>query len=854
MQQHRDQLSGCPSSTAFIDGRFEVASSNTFNSMSMIIPNNRTLRSPLPTLSEYEDPFIIHDPNACWCSGCKRKIEIGSVILLCLNCPFGRHIHKSRNMEVNDMTTSCCSSSNISQSSMDGNSQNSNINSNNNTKGYMLCNKCGKDFSKHHLKKGHCFVTMLNRRFSYEALLESARFDTLSSKISSKCISKNGVLVVDGFCKVESSHIKSNCWLFTKPKELFADEEIQIFNDKVIHRRVTCDGCECTIHGTRYCCLNCADFDLCSNCMKQHLHHGRSSMLGTDTSIDRSTMTVQNIANTEAATAVSHNPNHVFLQTLLPLLNRPQQLSKCIFLDGLSENETGTSYMNNSVNHGNSSLTWNSSSPTDFNNSHNYEQQQSSMQQHMVIHTTNSPQTLGNNTTSGLIDLTQSNPNITIIPYNSNIFDLLYEIECLSFSKAYNRELLLQLLNLSLYNSLDKPVDYFAWVALVNTEMVHGIISTNARSHHTKKPQQYVAGFIMYNVNKEKERAEISSFAVHPSLRSHGIGRELLRYSLSHILNYEWLWVVQQKPQSIIEKLLSGDLTTIGVTAFAIVAISVLVNKIMGSRPTKPVEKSSPSTTTTTSTQMKKEESVISAEEYRPFKLIEKKSLTEGENVKCPVRLFRFELPAGKSLGLPVGQHISLKATINGEEVARSYTPTSSNDDKGFFDLVVKIYPKGLMTQHLDTMKIGDTILVSGPKGRFNYEKNKYSKLGMIAGGTGITPMLQVIEEILKHPDDKTEIALLYGNLTEQDIILRDRLEELARKHPQFTLYHVLNEPPTNWTQGVGFITQEMIEKYLPTAGEKMNVLMCGPPPMLGAMKGHLEKLGMKRGEHYFSF
>ena len=159
-----------------------------------------------------------------------------------------------------------------------------------------------------------------------------------------------------------------------------------------------------------------------------------------------------------------------------------------------------------------------------------------------------------------------------------------------------------------------------------------------------------------------------------------------------------------------------------------------------------------------------------------------------------------------------------------------------------------------MMTQYLDNMKIGDTILVSGPKGRFNYEKNKYNKLGMIAGGTGITPMLQVIEEILKHPDDKTEIALLYGNLTEQDIILRDRLEELARKHSQFTLYHVLNEPPANWTQGVGFITQEMIEKYLPPVGEKMNILMCGPPPMLGAMKSHLEKLGMKRGEHYFSF
>jgi len=159
------------------------------------------------------------------------------------------------------------------------------------------------------------------------------------------------------------------------------------------------------------------------------------------------------------------------------------------------------------------------------------------------------------------------------------------------------------------------------------------------------------------------------------------------------------------------------------------------------------------------------------------------------------------------------------------------------------------------MTQHLENMKIGETILVSGPKGRFTYSKNKYNKLGMIAGGTGITPMLQVIEEILKHPDDKTEIGLLYGNLTEQDIILRERLEELASKHSNFTFYNVLNEPPAGWTQGVGFITQDMIEKYLPAKGDKMNILMCGPPPMLAAMKNILEdKLGMKRGEHFFSF
>jgi len=83
---------------------------------------------------------------------------------------------------------------------------------------------------------------------------------------------------------------------------------------------------------------------------------------------------------------------------------------------------------------------------------------------------------------------------------------------------------------------------------------------------------------------------------------------------------------------------------------------------------------------------------------------------------------------------------------VDGEEVVRSYTPSSSNSDKGFFDLVIKVYPKGKMSQFIDKLKIGESIDVLGPTGRFEYEKNKFKHIGMLAGGTGITPMLQVRE------------------------------------------------------------------------------------------------------------
>lgn len=129
------------------------------------------------------------------------------------------------------------------------------------------------------------------------------------------------------------------------------------------------------------------------------------------------------------------------------------------------------------------------------------------------------------------------------------------------------------------------------------------------------------------------------------------------------------------------------------------------------------------------------------------------------------------------------------------EPIIRYYTPTSSNDDLGHFDLVIKVYPKGKMSKHIDTMKIGDELEVAGPKGEFIYKANTFSKIGMLAGGTGITPMLQIIREVAKHKDtDKTQISLLNGNVTVQDIILREEIDELAKTVPQFSAYHVLNE------------------------------------------------------------
>lgn len=74
----------------------------------------------------------------------------------------------------------------------------------------------------------------------------------------------------------------------------------------------------------------------------------------------------------------------------------------------------------------------------------------------------------------------------------------------------------------------------------------------------------------------------------------------------------------------------------------------------------------------------------------------------------------------------------------------RSYTPTSLPESKGYFELLVKTYENGNISKFLDNLNIGDFIEVKGPKGNFSYSPNMVESLGMIAGGTGLTPMLQV--------------------------------------------------------------------------------------------------------------
>uniref|UniRef100_A0A5B7A5R4 NADH-cytochrome b5 reductase n=1 Tax=Davidia involucrata TaxID=16924 RepID=A0A5B7A5R4_DAVIN len=237
----------------------------------------------------------------------------------------------------------------------------------------------------------------------------------------------------------------------------------------------------------------------------------------------------------------------------------------------------------------------------------------------------------------------------------------------------------------------------------------------------------------------------------------------------------------------------------------------------------------------------KKSKGCLDPENFKEFKLVKRTQLSHN------VAIFRFDLPTPTSvLGLPIGQHMSCRGKDSlGEEVIKPYTPTTLDSDVGYFELVIKMYPQGRMSHHFREMREGDYLAVKGPKGRFKYQPGQVRAFGMLAGGTGITPMFQVTRAILENPNDKTNVHLIYANVTYEDILLKEELDNMASNFPNcFTVHYVLNQPPEGWDGGVGFISKEMIQVHCPAPSPDVQILRCGPPPMNKAMAGHLDALG----------
>ncbi|KAJ3774361.1 cytochrome-b5 reductase [Lentinula raphanica] len=245
------------------------------------------------------------------------------------------------------------------------------------------------------------------------------------------------------------------------------------------------------------------------------------------------------------------------------------------------------------------------------------------------------------------------------------------------------------------------------------------------------------------------------------------------------------------------------------------------------------------------------EKSPLDPENFKDFKL--KKIIPYNHNTSE----FVFELPNNEASLLPVASCIVVKSSDpealkdeKGKPIIRPYTPISPPDQQGELTLLVKKYDNGNASKHIHELKEGDTLSIKGPIPKFPYKANEFDEVALIGGGSGITPLYQLVTHALSNRSNRTKFTLLFSNVTEADILLKSEFEALKKKYPtKFDVIYILDKPPAGWTGPTGYISKELIQQHVapPSLNEKVKVYVCGPPGQVAAVAG--KKAGMKQGE-----
>jgi ring-1,2-phenylacetyl-CoA epoxidase subunit PaaE len=203
------------------------------------------------------------------------------------------------------------------------------------------------------------------------------------------------------------------------------------------------------------------------------------------------------------------------------------------------------------------------------------------------------------------------------------------------------------------------------------------------------------------------------------------------------------------------------------------------------------------------------------------------------------------EDPTTAPLHFEAGQFFTLLVPIGDEVLRRAYSASSDARDTDRIAVTVKRVTGGIVSNYLnDETRAGDLLQVLGPSGSFTLGQGRERHLILLAGGSGITPMMSILRTVLGSTSDAadtTRISLLYGNRSEADVIFRDALDQLAETYaPRLTLRHVLSDPTPSWDGAVGILDEPGVRAALaslPEPGADALFFVCGPEPMMRAAR-----------------
>ena len=201
------------------------------------------------------------------------------------------------------------------------------------------------------------------------------------------------------------------------------------------------------------------------------------------------------------------------------------------------------------------------------------------------------------------------------------------------------------------------------------------------------------------------------------------------------------------------------------------------------------------------------------------------------------VKSIRFDRP--EDFDCNPGQYMIITIKNETMELRKPFTISSSPTERDFLELTKRLTDHQF-SKALESLKIGDKVLVEAPFGEFTFE-GEYDKIALLAGGIGITPL----RSIIRYATDnqlKTDIILLYSSRFDDDIIFKNELEEMQRVNNNLKVVHTLTQSSENWKGLIGRIDKEMVQKIIPDYVDRV-FYICGPSKMVEAMVEILKNL-----------
>lgn len=211
-------------------------------------------------------------------------------------------------------------------------------------------------------------------------------------------------------------------------------------------------------------------------------------------------------------------------------------------------------------------------------------------------------------------------------------------------------------------------------------------------------------------------------------------------------------------------------------------------------------------------------------------------------------KTLRFILPQGNGFHPRPGQFLTFNWIVDGKALARSYSISSSPLQRGYVEITAKQNESGSVSVFLNqSARVGLTVEAHGPSGQFCFDELQHGKIALIAGGSGITPMMAM----LRYIDDlglTTDVTLLYFVKTRHDVIFAAELAQLRASIRNFRYVVVASTPDAEWQGPTGHLSRDLLESAV-GALHSTTFFLCGPRGLMEGARNLLRDLGVPDGK-----